>query len=183
LGDTQPRGFRGKIIAATNRSLAAEIGAGRFREDFYYRLCSDIIETPSLRERFAADKRERPQLVIHIARGLVSAEGPVVAEEVNAWIESNLGADYPWPGNVRELEQCVRNVLIRKSYNRPGSDAKETDDDQRLLDEMRSGAISADELIRRYCRRVYAQTGSYEATARRLKLDRRTVKAKICDPP
>ena len=43
LGDTQPRRFEGKIIAATNRDLVAEMHAGRFREDFYYRLCSDLI--------------------------------------------------------------------------------------------------------------------------------------------
>ncbi len=44
IGETQTRKFRGKIIAATNRNLAAEMQAGRFREDFYYRLCADMIE-------------------------------------------------------------------------------------------------------------------------------------------
>jgi len=44
-----------------------------------------------------------------------------------------------------------------------------------------NGTLTADELLRRYCTWVYAQTGSYEATARRLQLDRRTVKSKI-DP-
>ncbi|HET8577681.1 MAG TPA: sigma-54 factor interaction domain-containing protein, partial [Methylomirabilota bacterium] len=45
LGDTRDRTFRGKIIAATNRDLKREILTGRFREDFYYRLCSDLIST------------------------------------------------------------------------------------------------------------------------------------------
>ena len=48
VGDSQTRKFVGKIIAATNRDLAAEMEAGRFREDLYYRLCADRIETPSL---------------------------------------------------------------------------------------------------------------------------------------
>lgn len=60
LGDTAPLIFGGKIIAATNRDLAAEIRTGRFREDFYYRLCSDQITTPSLREQMDASADELP---------------------------------------------------------------------------------------------------------------------------
>src|SRR5439155_14349722 len=56
VGETQDRPFRGKIVAATNRDLAAEMQAGRFRPDLYYRLCSNVIETPSL----AAQLREAP---------------------------------------------------------------------------------------------------------------------------
>src|SRR5262249_61527665 len=48
VGDTAIRRFKGKLIAATNRDLAVEIEARRFREDFYYRLCADVIETPPL---------------------------------------------------------------------------------------------------------------------------------------
>src|SRR5437867_3320161 len=48
LGDTQDRKFTGKIIAATNRDLAHQMQRGQIREDFYYRLCSDMITTPSL---------------------------------------------------------------------------------------------------------------------------------------
>src|SRR5690606_8428305 len=48
LGDTRTRRFGGKIIAATHRDLAAEMQAGRFRADLYYRLCSDLITTPTL---------------------------------------------------------------------------------------------------------------------------------------
>ncbi len=56
LGETRPRHFRGKVVAATNRDLASELRSGRFREDFYYRLCADTIETPTLAERL----RRRP---------------------------------------------------------------------------------------------------------------------------
>src|SRR5205807_3458271 len=51
VGDTASRQFQGKLIAATNRNLAADIPKGRFREDLYYRLCSDQIATPSLAEQ------------------------------------------------------------------------------------------------------------------------------------
>lgn len=56
LGETRARRFEGKLIAATNRDLPAEIAAGRFREDLYYRLCADVIVTPSLEEQL----REAP---------------------------------------------------------------------------------------------------------------------------
>ena len=57
IGETENRSFNGKLIAATNRDLGAEMEAGRFRNDLYYRLCSDIVTTPSLREQL----RETPQ--------------------------------------------------------------------------------------------------------------------------
>ena len=53
IGETRTRRFAGKIIAATNRDLAREMQAGSFREDFYYRLNSDWVRTPTLREQLA----------------------------------------------------------------------------------------------------------------------------------
>jgi transcriptional regulator with AAA-type ATPase domain len=183
LGDTRPREFHGKIIAATNRDLAAEMREGRFREDFYYRLCSDLIETPTLRERTADDPHELRQLILYITERLVGPEAADVTREVEAWIETHLGSGYEWPGNVRELEQCVRNLLIRKHYGPPKKrPPAPTDAHEELMAKMRQAALTADDLVREYCRLVYAQTGSYEATARKLNLDRRTVKAKVHAP-
>ena len=178
LGDTKPLVFRGKIMAATNRDLGREIRAGHFREDFYYRLCSDIIATPSLAEQLRESPGELPNLVLFLARRLVGdEEAGALADEAHAWIERHLGSSYPWPGNVRELEQCVRNVLIRGEY-RPatGGDGRPADD---LAGALRAGALTADQLLARYCALVYAETESYQETARRLGLDRRTVKSKV----
>lgn len=103
------------------------------------------------------------------------AEG--LADEVESWILSHLGIEYAWPGNIRELEQCVRNVLIRREYHPsrpPTVSARE-----QIADAMLEGSLSADALLSRYCTLVFAQTGSYQETARRLRLDRRTVKSKI----
>jgi two-component system, NtrC family, response regulator HydG len=58
LGETKPRMFLGKIVAATHRDLDQGPEAGWFREDLYYRLGADRIQTPSLRERIAADPNE-----------------------------------------------------------------------------------------------------------------------------
>jgi transcriptional regulator with AAA-type ATPase domain len=179
LGDTTERRFCGKLIAATNRDLAQAMQEGRFREDFYYRLCSDLIVTPSLQEQLRETPEVLRELLIFIARRVVGAEAEALAEEVEAWIVQHLGRAYPWPGNIRELEQCLRNVLVRQEY-RPTQTRAVTAQDN-LLQAITNGELTADELLRRYCTVVYARTGSYEETARRLQLDRRTVKSKV-DP-
>jgi len=179
IGDTKPLPFRGKIVAATNRDPVREMREGRMREDFYYRLCSDMVVTPSLREQIADSPAALGKLLLFIAKRIVGEDAESVAAEVEEWIKRNLGADYPWPGNVRELEQCVRNVLIREEY-RPAP-ARSRPPVERIADDFRHGATTADELLRRYCTLVYAVTGSYAETARRLKLDRRTVRSKV-DP-
>ena len=65
LGESASRKFDGKIIAATNRDLAVEMREGRFREDLYYRLCADVIRTPSLAEQLAEAPEELAPLVRH----------------------------------------------------------------------------------------------------------------------
>jgi transcriptional regulator with PAS, ATPase and Fis domain len=178
LGDTRDRRFEGKIVAATNRDLAHEIEAGRFREDFYYRICSDLIVTPSLDEQLRAAPGERRALVRFVAGRVAGpAEADSLAEESERWIDANLGESYRWPGNFRELEQCVRNVMIRGEYRPPR--AANPSARQRVADDVLAGSLSAEELLRRYCTLVYAQTGSFQETGRRLGLDRRTVREKI----
>jgi transcriptional regulator with PAS, ATPase and Fis domain len=176
LGETTDRRFHGKIIAATNRNLAAAMAAGRFREDLYYRLCSDLISTPTLAEQLEDAPEDLANLVRHIARRLVEREADALAEEALAWIARNLGPGYAWPGNIRELEQCVRNVLVRGEYRpaRAGADGAPA-----LARQIESGALTAEDLLQRYCAIVYRISGSYEAAARRLGLDRRTVKARV----
>jgi transcriptional regulator with AAA-type ATPase domain len=175
LGDTRSLSFLGKVIAATNRDLVREMREGRFREDFYYRICSDIVTTPPLHELLAGSPRELRDLVLFIARRVAGEEAESLAGEVEAWIEGHLGPDYAWPGNFRELEQCVRNVMVRGAY-RPAVSRVGEDD---LVEDVRAGRVSAEELLRRYCTRVYAETGSYEETARRIGMDRRTVKSRV----
>ena len=117
VGDTKARRFHGKIVAATNRDLAAEMQAGRFRPDLYYRLCSDVIQTPALETQLRDASDELGLFLRFIARNVAGeAEADALAQEAEAWITKQLGREYRWPGNVRELEQCVRNVLIRGEY-------------------------------------------------------------------
>lgn len=181
LGETEARPFRGKIIAATNRDLATEMRAGRFREDFYYRLCSDLVETPSLRAQLDDAPGELAVLVGHVAGRLVGAEeGELFAREALEWIEARLGRDYPWPGNFRELEQCVRNLLVRGEYRPAAARGAPVEGEGGWDARLAPGRLTAEELLRLYTRHVHGlEGGNIEATARRLDLDRRTVRARL----
>ncbi len=177
VGDTKERKFQGKIISATNRDLDEAMQKGEFREDFYYRLCSDVIVTPLLHEQLRESPAELRELLGFIARRVAEADAEALAEEVEVWILKNLGIDYQWPGNIRELEQCVRSVLIRKEYRPVKGRALPAREE--FLKAVGSGTLTADELLRGYCTWVHSRTGNYQETARRLGLDRRTVKSKV----
>jgi transcriptional regulator with AAA-type ATPase domain len=178
VGDTAARTFAGKLIAATNRDLAVEIRAGRFREDLYYRLCADQIQTPSLSEQIEDSPTVLEDLVLFMVRRAVGDEAERCFPEVRDWIAGNLPKAYPWPGNYRELEQCVRNVIIRRSYQPMAQHDTEKAQDP-FIERLKRGELTMDELSSYYASLVYRQTSSYEETARRLGLDRRTVKAKV----
>ncbi len=178
LGDTAERQFRGKLIAATNRDLIQAMQEGQFRQDFYYRLCSDMITTPSLQEQLQETPGVLRELLIFIARRVVDEEAEALAHEVESWILDHLGVNYTWPGNIRELEQCLRNVLVRQEY-RPSPVRRARSPHDEFMDAFANGALTADQVLQHYCTTVYVHTGSYEETARRLQLDRRTVKRKV----
>jgi DNA-binding NtrC family response regulator len=118
-------------------------------------------------------------MIIFLTRSLAGTGAEDLVDEVETWINKHLGRDYAWPGNIRELEQCVRSVLIREQYHPPR--ARVASALEEITSAVNDGALTAEELLCRYCTWVYAQTGSYEETARRLQLDRRTVRRKI-DP-
>jgi DNA-binding NtrC family response regulator len=184
VGGTETRRFAAKIIAATNRDMAGLMRAGRFRPDLYYRLCADVITTPSLHEQLEDHPDDLLNLVRFLAARVLPGEGEEgdsLANEVVEWIDSNLGRDYAWPGNFRELEQCVRNVLIRKQYrpaalnggDEPGGPV------ERFLEQVRSGSLTSDKLVEQYCALVYHQTGSYKLAGARLGVDWRTVRSRL----
>lgn len=99
--EEQPTDVR--LLSATHKDLAAEIAAGRFRDDLYYRINVIDVKVPSLRER----REDLPALAENILRRISSEEGNARARLDNSALEAL--ADYDFPGNVRELE----NVLER----------------------------------------------------------------------
>ncbi|MCC7407715.1 MAG: sigma-54-dependent Fis family transcriptional regulator, partial [Phycisphaeraceae bacterium] len=180
MGSTDTHRFDGKIIAATHRDLPAEMHAGRFRTDFFYRLCSDVITMPTLRQQLDADPADGPRLLRFIAERLVGPDAaPELADEVHRWITSNLPDTYPWPGNVRELEQCLRNVLVRGHYAPPRTHDPPSPAVPDLFRDARGDFIDVQTLLDRYCLLVYEREGNFQAAARRLGLDRRTVASHV----
>jgi two-component system response regulator AtoC len=105
VGDTQAIAIDVRLIAATLRDLTAEVAAGRFREDLYYRLNVVPLHVPPLRDRpedipalarhFAARHAERHQRAVTLADDVVEAL-----------------AGQPWPGNVRDLENTIERLVV-----------------------------------------------------------------------
>jgi DNA-binding NtrC family response regulator len=203
VGSTDTLPFKGKIIAATNRDLAAEMHAGRFRHDLYYRLCADQIVTPSLAEQLADRPEDLPEMVRFIAHEVLvkrtdepngldlghdaddgfTEEVERLTAEVVAWIDRELGRGYAWPGNFRELGQCFRNVMIRGSY-RPPSAARnrvgELNPVEELLTQVREATATRDEFLGRYYALVlHLSDGNLRNAGRRLGVDWRTVKVQL----
>jgi DNA-binding NtrC family response regulator len=107
VGANEPRRVDVRMIAATNRDLAAEINGGAFRDDLYYRLAVVRLVVPPLRER-PEDVRA---LVAHLASAtLGQAMAALLLERITEdnWQELE---GYPWPGNVRELRNMVGRTL------------------------------------------------------------------------
>jgi transcriptional regulator with AAA-type ATPase domain len=183
VGDNNMMSFEGKVVAATNRDLMTEIESGTFREDFYYRLCSDVIETPSLLAQLEDRPDEIEFIVDFLASRIAPGDRTELTQDVLDWFADNQTgerqmAGYRWPGNIRELEQCVRNIMIHNDYV-PQLKRSSTDRAESLAEEIRSLSLTAEDLLGRYCDLAYRKTNSYEKAAAILQIDRRTVKAKI----
>lgn len=180
VGESETRRFAGKIVVATNRNLESEMEAGRFREDFYYRLCADRIETPSLHAQLREMPSDLHNFVRFIAKHLLRElpeEVERLTEEAVSWIAEHLGLDYAWPGNIRELEQCLRSVMIRGSYTPSRRLRTEINSPLRdFIASVENGELSRDELLRGYFSLVYSKRGSFRAAAKELGTDWRTVK-------
>ena len=106
VGGTRAKAVDVRIVAATNRDLRAEVAAGRFREDLYFRLAVIPIRLPPL--------RERPEDVLPLANHFLARFAAELGREfvgfhptVETWLKG-----HPWPGNVRELENLVERAAV-----------------------------------------------------------------------
>ena len=179
VGSHESRRFEGRVIAATNRPIDVLRQEKKFRDDFYYRLCSDCIHVPSLAERIGENKNELSELVSHFTKVISGSENPQWIERVLNVIDKQLGCDYPWPGNVRELAQCIRRVILKRDYE--GQTIQNAGIKEQLMVGIDTGTMTAEELLNRYCKILYERHGTYEEVARRAGLDRRTVKKRITE--
>jgi PAS domain S-box-containing protein len=107
LGEDRTRTVDVRIIAATNRDLEAEVKAGRFRQDLYYRLSVFPIELPPLRDRVEDIPALAQQFLQQSGRKLGTTVPRLAAAQVTE-LQS-----YDWPGNVRELQNVIERAVIR----------------------------------------------------------------------
>ncbi|HET9480521.1 MAG TPA: sigma-54 dependent transcriptional regulator, partial [Candidatus Polarisedimenticolia bacterium] len=106
IGDEQPTTVDVRIVAATNSDLDADVAAGRFRQDLFYRLNVLRIDIPPLRERI----EDVPLLAERFVREISARLGkrpPAIAPAALAELTA-----YAWPGNVRELRNVIERALI-----------------------------------------------------------------------
>lgn len=106
VGSPEVRQINVRMIAATNRDLRAEVLAGRFREDLFYRLSSIQIRIPPLAERL----EDVPLLVQFFLKKYTAAYGKDIAGLTRR--AQTVLLQHPWPGNVRELENVISSACI-----------------------------------------------------------------------
>lgn len=105
VGSKHPIALDIRVLATSNRDMAAEVAAGRFREDLYYRLNVFPIAIPAL--------RERPADIVPLAEHLLARHGARAGRAARFAAEAaEKLAAHGWPGNVRELENVVQRALI-----------------------------------------------------------------------
>lgn len=176
VGSREKLRFQGRVISATNRTLSDLREAKLFRDDFFYRISSDIIHVPSLRERIAEDTRELDLLLETIVQRMAGENWSELLSIVRDRLARSPGPNYEWPGNVRELEQAVRRVLVSGTYQ-PLTHARND-----LAGKFDRLEMTADELLTAYCQRAVQFCGTRAAAARKLALDVRTLQKYLAPP-
>jgi DNA-binding NtrC family response regulator len=106
VGENRSRPIDVRVVAATNRDLAAEVQAARFRQDLYYRLRVIELRVPALRER-----RED---ILPLARLFMAEAASRTGSRTSGFTPGAARqlVRYPWPGNVRELENAVEHAVV-----------------------------------------------------------------------
>ncbi len=167
VGDTKTRAADVRVIAATNRDLAAAVKAGTFREDLFYRLNVITVTVPPLRER-PADLARLAQSFLQFfaddAGRAVRKFSPEAAAAIRA---------HPWPGNLRELRNAIERAVILSR----GEELELGDLPVELATASRATAVELgalvplDALEQEHVRRVIARTVKLEEAARVLGID------------
>jgi DNA-binding NtrC family response regulator len=112
IGSTKPSTVDVRIIAATNRDLLAEVAAGRFREDLFYRLAVGVLKVPPLRERDSDIGPLIDGLMGRINDQSEAAREPGFKRKKLSTDARKLLMQQPWPGNIRELENTLRRAAV-----------------------------------------------------------------------
>jgi DNA-binding NtrC family response regulator len=165
-----------RVIAATNRDLAAEVNRGTFRADLYYRLAVARLSVPALRER----REDLPLLIDHVLRQLsvsIGTPDPRLPDDFTSRAQR-----HAWPGNVRELRNAVERALLLPNHPAAGFDPPPKKPDVGLgeidLDIPFKTAKQklVDEFDRRYLEALLeAHDGNISAAARAAGIERMSI--------
>ena len=161
------------MIVATNCPLDEMRRQGQFRDDFYYRLCSDIITVPSLRQRVWEESCELKVMVASLLAKMIGDTRQEIVALVLDALSSDLLTDYGWPGTVREPEQATQRILLTRSYN--GDTAVIGKADSIVTKHAGKEEIGDQTLLSTCCLHLYDRYGTFAEVARRISFDRRTV--------
>jgi two-component system, NtrC family, response regulator AlgB len=170
IGETKTRTADVRVVAATNRDLAALVRDGLFREDLFYRLNVITLTMPPLRDRPADLERLATEFLTFFAR---QAGRAVRDFSPTAW---RCLRAHQWPGNIRELRNAIeRAVILARGEFIESSDLPEA---LRAVDApgvMLGGLVSLDAIERAHAERVIARTSTLEEAARVLGIDSATL--------
>jgi DNA-binding NtrC family response regulator len=172
VGSTVDHHVDVQVIAATNRDLEAEVEAGNFRKDLFYRLNTVHLAVPALRER----TEDIPRFICHFAEHFSREYGVPLWQPADDLIERF--AAHPWPGNVRQLAQTVQRIYIfgdridqvlADLFATDTNDLTDSDAEEPLSaplpDEPIVPVFNLDELRRLAVRQALAKTGGHRGQA------------------
>ncbi|MDB5314145.1 MAG: sigma-54-dependent Fis family transcriptional regulator [Gemmataceae bacterium] len=171
VGEPMVRTAHVRIVAATNRDLEAEVRAGRFREDLFYRLNVIDVTIPPLRVRRAD--------ILPLAHGLLGFFAKQAGKTMTGFTPDaeEMMRTYSWPGNVRELRNAVeRGVILGAGpavgvQHLPGQLTRTTGGARAEV----GGPVTLDELEAEHIRRVVASSPSLDEAAKTLGIDPSTL--------
>ncbi|MFZ5468262.1 MAG: sigma 54-interacting transcriptional regulator [Myxococcota bacterium] len=163
VGEDRPRQVDVRVVAATHRNLSAEVGAGRFRKDLFFRLAVVLARVPPL--------RERPDDIPPLAREFLRQAGRADLE-LSAELLGKL-CSYGWPGNVRELRNVIERVVTGVGFD---SRSEWVETEQKLLPFKEAKERLVDVFAREYIAKLLeASEGNLSEAARRSGINRNHV--------
>lgn len=185
VGGTKTIKVNVRLVTATNKNLAEEVKAGRFREDLYYRINVIYLKVPPLRER----KEDIPLLTEDFIKQLAPANGKKIKEIAPEAVQALIR--YDWPGNVRELKNIVERMIVLSSGDilkleqvpediRSASGLKSAASGSSALPISSSAPQSLSDLEKDHIRFTLAEVGGNKSlAAKKLGISRRTLYRKI----